>query len=47
MFVGEKDYAEMPEWINVNNIDKIKFYNSVDSIEIIKEALRIYSENKK
>jgi nucleoside triphosphatase len=37
----EKEYADMPEWINVKEIDKIKFYNSVDSVKIIKEVIKL------
>jgi len=36
----EQDYIDAPEWINLNEIDSIKFYNSVDSIKVIKKALR-------
>ncbi len=38
---NEKKYADMPEWIDLNNIDKIKFCNSVDSVRIIKEAIKL------
>lgn len=38
---NEKSYIAMPEWIPIENINKIKFYNSVNSIEIIKKALEI------
>lgn len=44
---SEKDYVGMPEWIDINNINKIKFYNSVDSIEVIEKALKIYKGDKK
>ncbi|MFA5994042.1 MAG: NUDIX domain-containing protein [Parcubacteria group bacterium] len=39
--IHEKDYISMPEWISLENTDKIKFYNSIDSLEIIKKALEI------
>ena len=39
----EKEYAGMPEWIDLGRIDKIKFYNSVDAVEIIKKAKEIYN----
>lgn len=39
----EKDYISMPEWIPVKDTDKIKFYNSIDSLEIIKKASEIVS----
>jgi mutator protein MutT len=34
----EKEYADMPEWINLDDVSKIKFYNSADSLKIIKAA---------
>jgi len=37
----EKEYADMPEWINIEDIEKIKFYNSADNIKIIREAADI------
>jgi len=37
----EKKYAEMPEWISLGDIDKIKFYNSADSLKIIKNAIEL------
>ena len=37
----EQEYADMPEWIELDNLEKIKFYNSTDSIEIIEKALKI------
>lgn len=37
----EKEYAGMPEWISMEEIDKIKFYNSADSIKIIKKAMKL------
>ena len=37
----ELDYIDMPEWIDLNKIDEIKFYNSIDSPKIIKIALDI------
>ena len=41
----EKEYADMPEWINIEGIDKIKFYNSADSIKIINDANKLLSNN--
>jgi len=38
---SEKSYIGMPEWIPVKDVDKIKFYNSIDSLEIIKKALNV------
>ncbi len=40
----EKRYIAMPEWIPLEEIEKIKFYNSADSVKIIKTALE--GENK-
>jgi len=37
----EKKYANMPEWIGLETIEKIKFCNSVDSIRIIRNALEL------
>lgn len=36
----EKQYADMPEWIDIGDIEKIKFINAVDSVKIIKKALK-------
>lgn len=36
---SEKDYIGEAEWINLDAVGKIKFYNSVDSVEIIKKAV--------
>ena len=35
----EQQYAGEPKWIDLDKIEKIKFYNSVDSIKIIKEVV--------
>lgn len=37
----EKDYADMPEWINLNNIKDKKFFNSVDSVALIEKVSEI------
>ncbi len=37
----EKEYADMPEWMDVDKIYDQKFFNSVDSIKLIEEAVRI------
>lgn len=37
---SEKTYADMPEWINVKDVNKLKFYNPVDSPKIIKKAIK-------
>lgn len=38
---NEKNYADMPEWISLENLEKIKFYNSVDSLKIIRDAVKL------
>jgi 8-oxo-dGTP diphosphatase len=35
----EKEYAGMPEWIDIKSKDQIKFYNSVDSLAILNKVL--------
>lgn len=37
----EIKYADMPEWIDLKKINRIKFYNSVDSLSLIKKALKV------
>lgn len=34
----EKEYTGLPEWIDLKKLKKIKFYNSVDSILVVKKA---------
>jgi len=34
----EKDYADLPEWIDLEKIDRLKFFNSVDSVSVINKA---------
>ena len=38
---NERTYMDKPEWINLKEIQKVKFYNSVDSLAILEEAKRI------
>lgn len=38
---SEKAYVAMPEWISLNDVEKIKFYNSIDSLQVIKKSLEI------
>jgi len=38
--VHEKTYADMPEWVPVRRVPKLKFYNSVDSAAIVRLAIR-------
>ncbi len=37
----EKDYIDLPEWIDLDKIKQIKFINSVDSVAIIQKAQRL------
>lgn len=41
---GEKQTNSMAEWVNVKDIKKLKFYNSVDSINLIQKAYKIYNK---
>ena len=36
--VEEKNYADLPEWIDLGKVNKLKFFNSVDSASVIKKA---------
>ena len=38
---NEQKYLGMPEWIDLNEIEKIKFYNFIDSLEIINQARKV------
>jgi len=37
----EKEYCDMAEWINLSDINSTKFINSVDSVAIIKKAVKL------
>ncbi len=37
----ERQYADKAEWVSVQNIHALKFYNPVDSVEIVKQAFRM------
>lgn len=37
----ELNYADKPEWLCLDQIDAIKFYNSINSVQIIKRAIKI------
>lgn len=37
----EKKYVDLPEWININEVSKLKFYNSVDSPAVIAKAVEL------
>lgn len=38
---NEKNYASMAEWIDINDVDKLKFYNAVDSPKLILKAQKM------
>lgn len=37
----EKTYADMAEWISLDAIEDITFFNSIDSIKVIQKALTL------
>jgi len=37
----EKEYAKQAEWIDVEDVESIKFYNALDSPDIIKRAVEM------
>lgn len=41
----EKQFASLAEWINIDEIEKIEFYNSRDSRKIIYKAVEILKRN--
>ncbi|MDD3190673.1 MAG: NUDIX domain-containing protein [Candidatus Pacebacteria bacterium] len=43
---SEKEYANAAEWIDIKDVEKIKFYNSIDSLEIIRKAEDILKDNR-
>lgn len=38
---NEKSYIAMPEWLDLGMAKKVKFYNSIDNIKLIKKALKL------
>ena len=40
----EKKYADLAQWIEVRDVGKLKFYNSVDSPKLIRGAYKIYKK---
>lgn len=38
---SEQEYIGIPEWINLEKIEQLKYYNSIDSIKIIKKAVNL------
>jgi len=39
--VDESRYIKKAEWIDLKNIDKLKFYNSVDGPKLIRQAIKL------
>ncbi len=39
----EQGYADMPVWMNLGDIYKNKFFNSVDSVKLIEKAQKLHS----
>jgi len=37
----EKEYMKKAEWVDIDKIDNLKFYNGVDSPAIIRKALQV------
>ena len=37
----ERQYAKAAQWIDVKDVGKLKFYNSANSVKLIKEAAKI------
>jgi 8-oxo-dGTP pyrophosphatase MutT (NUDIX family) len=37
----EKKYAGKAEWVDLKKINKLKFHNSVDSVEVINRAIKL------
>ena len=37
----ESQYINMPEWVSLDKIDKLKFYNSIDSVKLIRKACKL------
>lgn len=42
----EKEYADMPEWIDLKDVDKLKFYNSIDSLDVLDKAIKVINRRK-
>jgi 8-oxo-dGTP diphosphatase len=41
---SEKQYAGAPEWVEIDGVDKLKFYNPVNSVKIIHKAWKILNK---
>lgn len=37
----EKSYTDWPAWLDLKDIDNLKFYNSIDSPALIRQAIKI------
>lgn len=42
----EKAYMSAAQWVNIKDIRKIKFYNGVDSVKLIKQAYAIFKKKQ-
>lgn len=42
----EKSYVKMPSWIKIDDLDKVRFYNSADTKAIIQEVKNITLDPK-
>lgn len=40
----EKEYSKVAEWVPLEKIESLKFYNPVDSVAIIKEAYVLHAQ---
>lgn len=43
----EKIYANLPEWVDIKKIGKLKFFNSIDSSLVIKKARECCKQHSK
>lgn len=37
----EREYAKKAEWIDLEKVDQLKFFNSIDTLEIIEKAKKL------
>ena len=37
----EKKYANKAEWVELDKINKIKFHNSIDSVKVVNETIKL------
>ena len=38
----EKQYLQPAEWVDIRQVNKLKFYNGVDSLKLIKQGYALY-----